>query len=120
MLIREISDRTPGLNLRIAVARHLARHPRDLSRLAKELRLSTGNVRDWLKGRTGRFIGAFNVESLLTREKLDKKKQKSQKKKNKELLRQIKEEGVNQYANRIWAERKHELARAAASSLIDA
>ena len=111
MLLRQIDERWPGVNLRIACNRHLAATPTDLQVLAAELRLTPRDLRGWLQGDQSIYILGLSSESLKTLEKYknSKKKNKSGRKRQ-EIdwynVRRIKDYGVEEYCDSILRERQ--------------
>lgn len=107
-MLSDISNRYPGLTLRVACQHWLVRHPRGLFNLAINIGVEAADLQSWLNGDNRRLVVAADYRTL---EALVKWKRKHRQKPgpNKqpldyERIRTIKAEGVDNYCNRIWAE----------------
>jgi hypothetical protein len=111
-MLSEISSRYPGLTLRVAFKRWLARHPQGLRELARDIGLDARDLQAWLDDDKSRFRVAANYEYLDAVIKLDNKERKKpgpKKKLDWNNVNRIKEIGAHEYANKLLAGRKRTL-----------
>ena len=122
MTLREISERWHEADIRVACNRHLAATPDDVRALAAELELGTEVCRAWLLDRDQSIYSlGFSSKSIETLENYNKSKKKNKSgRKPKpirwELIRRIKDYGVEKYCDNLLREyrQRNEALRASA------
>ena len=103
MLIRKISDRWSGLNLRNACQRWIAGGGA-VKALAESIRISQHTLLDWLNDNDRAYIVPVNASSLEVLHKYNKTKNKKKRGPNpvrSERVQYIKEIGAHEYARRL-------------------
>ena len=124
MLVKEISDRWPGLNFRIAVARWLGQQGNQVQPLANELGLTPLDLHRWLDDRDpSQYVLGLCSDTIPALEK-NKKNQKKKKREARDAtqsddivhvkqtrasyLAEIKRYGAHEYANGLHERRREE------------
>ena len=118
MLLNEISSRYPGLTLRVACRRWLARRPRDFRVLAETLNIALPDLSAWLRDAKTQYRVAANhefLEALQKQKKKEKKKPGPKKNVDYHAIDRIKNIGADEYTSELLSERKRALAASAES-----
>lgn len=109
-LIRTISEETPGLTLRVALRRWLARRSGGLDLLAQALDMKPEDVQSWLNNDNKRLLVAATYTILDKLPAPEKKKPgPTVTRLDEDQRRRIKTIGAHEYARQLLEERKESM-----------